>query len=351
MFGHGLNDSQWGAPTLVASTLARAGFATVAINAMGHGSGPRSVLRLALTNGTTLEFPAGGRSVDRNGDGAIESAEGCLVAEPAPTGLRDCLRQTVLDLMQLVRVLRAGVDLDGDGTVDLDRDRIYYAGQSLGALYGTVLVGLEPGIRAAVLNAGGGTVMDIARWSPDFRGFPREFLASRTPPLLNRGRDYDESYVLRNRPAKVVETPGAIEIQNLFETVEWLQVAGEPLAYAGQGKAPVLWQFARGDRTVPNPQTSALIRAAGGRPMVQLYRHDVARAVYADLGSNPHTYLVDVRSVAGAAIALAVQGQMAEFFQANGTLVPGVNSFQLRILFGGRSLFESPEGLPEDLGF
>ncbi len=350
LFGHGLDDSRFGAPTLVASTFARSGFATVAMNAVGHGSGPRSVLRLTLTNGASYEIPAGGRSIDRNGDGVIESAEGCLIVGPAPVGLRDCLRQTALDLMQLVRALRAGLDVDGDGVVDLDPNRIYYAGQSLGAIYGTVLLGVEPDIRAAVLNVGGGSVIDIARWSPDFSGFPREFLETRTPPLLNLPQGYNENYVLRNRPAKVNDVAGAVEIQNLFETVEWLQISGDPLAYAGQLKAPVLWQFARGDRTVPNPQTTALLRAAGNPLSVQLYRHDLARAVSQDLALNPHAYLVDIRSAAGISIAQAAQSQIAGFFTSNGTIIPGANSLPVRILFG-RNLFEVPEALLEDPGW
>lgn len=350
LFGHGLDDSRFGAPTLVASTFARSGFATVAMNAVGHGSGPRSVLRLTLNNGVSYEIPAGGRSVDRNGDGLIESKEGCLIAGPIPVGLRDCLRQTALDLMQLIRAIRAGLDVDGDGVVDLDPNRIYYAGQSLGAIYGTVLLGVEPDIRAAALNAGGGAVMDIARWSPDFHGFPREFLESRTPPLLNRPPDYNENYVLRNRPAKVNDVAGAVEIQNVFETVEWLQISGDPLAYVSQFKAPILWQFARGDRTVPNPQTTALLRAAGNPQGVQLYRHDLARAVSQDLAPNPHAYLVDIRSAASISVAQAAQAQIAGFFAANGTMIPGANSLPIRILFG-RNLFEVPEALPEDFGW
>jgi hypothetical protein len=192
--------------------------------------------------------------------------------------------------------------------------------------------------------------MDIARWSPGFHGFPREFLEKRVPPLLNRPPDYNENYVLRNRPAKVNDVAGAIEIQNVFENVEWLQISGDPLAYAGQLKAPVLWQFARGDRTVPNPQTTALLRAAGATQNVQLYRHDLARAVSQDLVENPHGYLVDIRSAGGISIALAVQSQIAGFFAANGTTVPGANSLQVRILFG-RNLFEVPEVLPEDFGW
>ena len=80
-----------------------------------------------------VTFPAGGRGVDLNNDGSIGSTEG-LNAAP-PRGIirtRDGFRQTVVDLMQLVRVIEAGVDIDGDGVTDLDPARIYYTGLSLG---------------------------------------------------------------------------------------------------------------------------------------------------------------------------------------------------------------------------
>ncbi len=48
--------------------------------------------------------------------------EGCVLPV---TGLRDCTRQTALDLMQLVRAIRENMDLDGDGVRDLDGNRIY----------------------------------------------------------------------------------------------------------------------------------------------------------------------------------------------------------------------------------
>ena len=55
-------------------------------------------------------------------------------------------RQTVADLMQLVRVVQVGVDVNGDGSWDLDGDRIYYHGVSAGARIGTVFVALEPSV-------------------------------------------------------------------------------------------------------------------------------------------------------------------------------------------------------------
>lgn len=169
IFGHGLGDTQYGGSSAVAPIMASNGFAIVSINAVGHGYGPESTVILGLKTGQQVQLPEGGRSIP-DATGAIASDGGCVLVN-AGLGIRDCLRQTALDLMQLVRILKTGVDLDGDGTVDLDPSRIYYVGQSLGSLYGTLLTALETNLPVVTLNAGGGSVMDIARWSRDFTAF------------------------------------------------------------------------------------------------------------------------------------------------------------------------------------
>ena len=64
-------------------------------------------------------------------------------------GSRDGLRQTVIDLMSLVREIEVGVDVDGNGTRDLDPAKISYFGQSFGGIYGTKFLAVEPNVRRA----------------------------------------------------------------------------------------------------------------------------------------------------------------------------------------------------------
>jgi hypothetical protein len=67
----------------------------------------------------------------------IDANEGLATAPPRTILLTtDGIRQTAADLMQLVRVIEVGVDVDGDGVPDLDPSRIYYFGHSLGGFYG-----------------------------------------------------------------------------------------------------------------------------------------------------------------------------------------------------------------------
>src|SRR5262249_57175590 len=155
--------------------------ATIAINVVGHGFGPAGTLTVTA-NGTSVTFPAGGRGIDQDGNGTIASTEGSSAAPPnGIVGSRDGLRQTVADLMQLVRVIQVGVDVDGDGVADLNPDRIYYFGQSFGGIYGTKFVAVEPAIRAGVPNVPGGAIIEIVRLSPVFRGLLGLALAARLP--------------------------------------------------------------------------------------------------------------------------------------------------------------------------
>src|SRR5215472_19019708 len=45
IWGHGYGDNSYEEPSLLASTFAKAGFATLAINAAGNGFGPQSTLQ------------------------------------------------------------------------------------------------------------------------------------------------------------------------------------------------------------------------------------------------------------------------------------------------------------------
>ena len=105
IFGHGFTDSMYGAPWTQASVYAAAGIATVSINVVGHGGGALGTLNVLSSSGAApVVVPAGGRGIDQDGNGTIDSTEGSSAAAPRDIiGSRDGLRQTVVDLMQLVR--------------------------------------------------------------------------------------------------------------------------------------------------------------------------------------------------------------------------------------------------------
>jgi hypothetical protein len=125
VFGHGFTDSMNGAPWAVASSLAHAGIATIAINVVGHGFGSASTYTVSQPVGPTETFTAGGRGFDQDGNGTITSTEGVNAAGGSIVSNRDGLRQTVFDIVELVHMLQSGVDVNGDGTPDLSTTRIY----------------------------------------------------------------------------------------------------------------------------------------------------------------------------------------------------------------------------------
>ena len=349
IFGHGFTDSKDGAPWVVASSLAHAGIATIAINVVGHGGGPLGTYTVMGTAGATVTLPSGGRGKDQDGNGTIDSTEGVsAVGSQSLIGNRDGLRQTTIDLMQLVKVLGGGVDVDGDGATDLSTSRIYYAGQSFGGIYGVQLLGLEPDIRAGVPNVPGGPIIEIARLSPSFRPLVGISLITRTPPLYNAVPNstltsFVENVPLRNLPPVVDTVPGASAIQALIDNTEWAQQAANPAAYAPFITRPVIIQFARGDKTVPNPTATAILRAGGLASRATLFRNDLVFAANSAVNKNPHTFLTNVTG-AGAPYALAAQGQIATFFASDGatTIDPD----------GPGPFFETPTSLlPEDLAF
>lgn len=120
IFGHGFTDSMYGAPWTVASVFAAHGIATLSINVVGHGGGPLGTLSVLRPGMEPVVISAGGRGIDQDGNGSIDSTEGVNAAPPRTAiGSRDGLRQTVADLMQLVRQVEVGMDVDGDGSADL----------------------------------------------------------------------------------------------------------------------------------------------------------------------------------------------------------------------------------------
>ena len=115
--GHGGGSSRHLVPGGLASKLASYGIATIGITAPGFGFGPQGTLTINFTGGSSLTIPDGGRGLDQDGNGVIGNIEGSVAAPPRAwtIGERDGNRQTVVDLMQLVRIIEVGVDVDGDG--------------------------------------------------------------------------------------------------------------------------------------------------------------------------------------------------------------------------------------------
>ena len=360
--GHGGGGSRFGNATQIASAMAAEGIAVIGVDLVGYGYGSESKLALTDKAGNTIEIAAGGRAVDLNRDGGYAAGEGCLLtAPPHAVGVRDCLRQTALDIMQLVRAIGSGMDLDGDGVADLDGNQIFFAGPSQGAWLGAILMAVEPEVRVGVLTGPAGSLPDGFRWAREgaLYGAAMALMRQRQPQLFNAGpQDWDSDWPLRYLPVRIITASGAVALQEYLERAEWITLAGDPLGYAphlqsstlpGVPIKRVLFQFGVGDQTIPNPCATNLVRAANMRETTSLYRHDLALAVAPDLSKNPHGIFYGTSTPADMVITLAAKRQMAEFLAIGGTRVPDVNQL-VRPKFGV-DLFQVPEFLPEDLNF
>jgi len=365
IYGHGFTDSRHGSPYAVAASMAAQGIATIAINVVGHGFGPSGTITVNRSGGAPVTLPAGGRGIDQNGDGVISSTEGSSAGAPRILiGSSDALRQTTIDLMQLVRQIQAGVDVDGDGARDLDPGRTYYFGQSFGGIYGTIFLGVERDVRVGVPNVAGGAIIDIVRLSPSFRPLFLQAVLARNLANAPAPVVANENLPLRDQPAVVNNVPGAIPLQEYTEQSEWASQTGNPVAYApyirksplrGNPVKSVIYQVAKGDQTVPNPTSTAIIRAGELQDRVTYYRNDIAFAASGGaVPRNPHTFLTGIGGTpVAAAIAFKAQNQIATFFATNGALTIDPDTAPPPLPAGFPPVFETPiiPPLPEELNF
>lgn len=191
---------------LFGAAFAKFGIASCAIDAVGHGIAIPPEFGPIVENATrNLDVPNFAEVIDHdrardlNNDGVRDSGGKYFTSDILHS--RDNIRQTAIDQMQLIRILRswdgerrfpaepdaesvyvqarpnivAGYDNDGDGepeiagdfngdgTIDFGGNVPYVAfGTSLGGIQTSLLAGFEPTIVAAAENAGGGVLGDIA---------------------------------------------------------------------------------------------------------------------------------------------------------------------------------------------
>lgn len=370
IYGHGLGDNQFGAPSYIASTLALHGIATLAFEITGHGYSPFGTVEVAEgTNKFTLSTP--GRGVKLSS--VIGSTDGCIV--PGAFGVRDCGRQTAVDLFALVQTIRETQGL-GYG---LNPSAVYYVGQSFGGTYGTLFHAVEPNVKVAVLNGDGGPSVDVARLAITGRPLGIEYLKSVNPALLNVDSglappepyfhdDFNDNYVFRDVPPVINTIGGALADQAAFEAAEWLGMVGDPLSFAphlitaplaGVPSKSVLFQFGLGDLEVPNPAESAVVRAANAQSTAWFLRFDevagmdpsllgISMAGVFPLPILPHRVLSNPTIFGDpgeASLAIAEQQQVASYFSSGGTSNPDPNTL-LEGAFAGKTLFETFSQIP-----
>lgn len=192
ILGHGYTGNKLD-PIIYGGFFARYGLATIGVEAVSHGIGlndgdqeiGRGILASKQLAGMFDALVKHHRAFDQNGDGIEDSAADFWTSYVFHT--RDVVRQSAVDYMQLVKLLRSfdGVtrwsqptarrydanfdgqpdiagDFDGDGVLDVGGNAaISMTGGSLGGIMSTIMGGVEPAMEVVVPVAGGAGLSDV----------------------------------------------------------------------------------------------------------------------------------------------------------------------------------------------
>ncbi|MBC7051932.1 hypothetical protein G6O46_23250, partial [Salmonella enterica subsp. enterica serovar Enteritidis] len=121
-----------------------------------------------------------------------------------PFATRDNFRQQVIDLAQLVRVLKSTdakklgnqVALVNGGTpLALDGTKINYVGQSLGGILGTLFNSTSPDTTNVALNVPGGVLTSIILNAPSFAATKAAFIATLAKNGLKPGTPAFDQFI------------------------------------------------------------------------------------------------------------------------------------------------------------
>jgi pimeloyl-ACP methyl ester carboxylesterase len=255
----------------VGDSFADAGFVIAAIDLPFHGvTNTMDPLYASAANPLYKPLnllPANQMSIERTFDlelitpGTIDPSGSHAINLTSPLTTRDALREGAIDLVMFSRLLPQ-LNLGSGGTIDATH--IHYLGHSLGAMEGTVFLGVVgPGVDTATLANPGGRLTEILTTSPSFM------------PKVNAGLE-----------AQGV-IPGTTLYANFFRDIQTLWDAGDPNNYIALATAqhPIhLLQVVGStpppanctpsapppttcpDQVVPNPTTQNMITASAYGP-------------------------------------------------------------------------------------
>jgi hypothetical protein len=172
IYQHGITSAR---STLLAaaSTLALQGFVGVAIDLPLHGLPPGHPFHagnfpaLGATERTFNVDYINNQTGAPGPDGVVDDSGAHFINLGSLLTSRDNIRQAVSDLF----VLAASVpflDLDNNGSPDVDSAHMSFVGISLGAMVGTSFLALEPTVNHGLLSVPGGGIAQLLNGSPTF---------------------------------------------------------------------------------------------------------------------------------------------------------------------------------------
>ncbi len=322
LFGHGLMTSRE-LLYMIASPLARAGYAAFALDLPYHGERAVCIRDSSCEEGATCDDEGQCRFSDGSEASLLEInvsylgplLEGTQYAEllnyPITSGevfidthdvvaTRDHFAQALLDLNQAVRVLR-GPELE-QAVVDhtglwVDGEDMVYLGMSLGGIMGSALSAVEPKINDFVLNVPAADLTKIMEYSVTFRPAFESAMSSRG--IEESGDDEYIRFMTALRWLLDPVDPLNLVQHTIAQPFAYEEPSGETIT---DRQARVLIQMAEGDRVVPNVATEALSERIG-----------VDITLYSPLITD-HAFLFDPNPLAPS--SRSAREDLVEFFDA-----------------------------------
>jgi pimeloyl-ACP methyl ester carboxylesterase len=302
IFQHGLGGQRRNA-AIIANSIAKKGYAVIAIDAPFHGERSYCTADNQCASGacTNHRCPGGYLATTDTFTGTPDISGVGFASGTNPFATRDHFRQQIIDFAQLIRSMRdttAGIgslsiidDPATSGVVEtLDTTNFKYIGQSLGGIIGTMALAAIPEISAATLNVPGADPVQVTLTSPRFA--PQKvaldtYLAGRGIPT------------------------GSQKYEEFMDTARWIldpadpqnfgrHLISEPLidvqtSMPGPRKRPFV-SWVEGDDVVPNPTTELLIRSITTAPSPASFKQQQYQG-------GDHTFLLNVFTSAALAVA------------------------------------------------
>ena len=265
IFVHGHGSTKFDAMNF-GGFLARYGIATMGIDAVSHGVDIDPIMQAivqaqfgAAGLGGMAKAILAGRALDQNADGVLDSGVDFWTSYIFHT--RDVVRQSAVDIMQLVRTLASfdgertwaydangdgkddlAGDFDGDGEVDVGGGAaVHMVGGSLGGIMASLLAGLEPKIETAVSIIAGGVLSEVG-----------------TRSSLGGVRD---AMILRMMGPLMLVRDGKL-LQAFPDLVDYKEVKVGPIPVLTPGRIAVLENLTSGEHRCARVQPNGRLRVA-----------------------------------------------------------------------------------------